>query len=452
LNQYHFGIRFTRDVNTYQHGFKNVITRKFPADDLSDTRKYQNAGKLMKIRVAEGLISARKFVDLYDSSLLMGGWYFPEKTETGNQIWSSPRADIYIKNRDVIKLSGYSPKSQTLVLTLDGSLIYEKRIKGPFAIELQELTQGTLTIDCDETVFPEDARSMGILIHEIRIGNDKVLDFDGDYRRFLKESNLSGYIDEMISIAEARPPETDALFQSTRGLNSSALETWLTENIKDFHMVLGHGIPFATIPVTARYAKAHSIPCALLPHFHYDDDFYHWQSYYEALKQADVVFASPTVSVPGFYDKLNIKTVVVPGGGIRPEEYENVSAKAFNALYPSETPFFLVLGRKSGAKNYQIVISAVEELNSHGLVCNLVMIGRNEDHVDISSKQVLYLGEQPREVVLGALKSCHGLITMSRSESFGIVILEAWMFQKPVIVNQDCPAFLERVQDGENAI
>lgn len=452
LNQYHFGIRFTRDGDTYQHEFENVIIKKFPVDDPSDARTYESALRLMKIRVEEGLLSARRFVDLYDGSLLMGGWYFPEKTETGNQIWSSPRAEIYIKDTDRIKLSGYSPKSQILVVTLNGRPVYKDRIKGRFVIELKDLTQGTLTIECEETVFPEDARSLGLLIHSIRLINNRMLDLDQDYRLFLKHRNLSGYIDEMIAVAKARPRETDALFQSTRGLNSSALEAWLTDSIKDFHLVMGHSIPFATTPITARYAEEQGVPCVLLPHFHYDDEFYHWQSYYQAMGQADIVFASPKVSVSQFYDKLNIRTIVVPGGGINPGEYENVSDKFFRALYPSETPFFLVLGRKSGAKNYQSVVQAVEQLNIHESICNLVMIGRNEDHLDISSKQVTYLGEQSRDVVLGALKTCNGLITMSRSESFGIVILEAWMFQKPVIVNQDCPAFLELVQDGENGI
>jgi glycosyltransferase involved in cell wall biosynthesis len=76
------------------------------------------------------------------------------------------------------------------------------------------------------------------------------------------------------------------------------------------------------------------------------------------------------------------------------------------------------------------------------------MIGREEDNRTIDSKFTHYLGEQPREVVLGALKKSLALVNMSESESFGIVIVEAWMLQKPVIINEQCPAFTELVKDG----
>jgi glycosyltransferase involved in cell wall biosynthesis len=38
---------------------------------------------------------------------------------------------------------------------------------------------------------------------------------------------------------------------------------------------------------------------------------------------------------------------------------------------------------------------------------------------------------------------------MSRSESFGIVLCEAWLFGKPVIANRVCYSFRELVRDGE---
>jgi glycosyltransferase involved in cell wall biosynthesis len=39
---------------------------------------------------------------------------------------------------------------------------------------------------------------------------------------------------------------------------------------------------------------------------------------------------------------------------------------------------------------------------------------------------------------------------MSESESFGIVIVEAWACGKAVIANRACPAFVELVDDGDN--
>lgn len=98
------------------------------------------------------------------------------------------------------------------------------------------------------------------------------------------------------------------------------------------------------------------------------------------------------------------------------------------------------------------IVEAVDKLNQHEHICNLVIIGRDEDNIKINSKHTLYLGEQPREVVLAALKNSYALVSMSESESFGIVIVEAWMQKKPVIINQSCPAFSELVQNNTNGL
>jgi glycosyltransferase involved in cell wall biosynthesis len=58
------------------------------------------------------------------------------------------------------------------------------------------------------------------------------------------------------------------------------------------------------------------------------------------------------------------------------------------------------------------------------------------------------MGVQPRSVVVGGIASCVSLVNLSESESFGIVVLEAWMCKRPVIVNRDCEAFAALVEDG----
>jgi glycosyltransferase involved in cell wall biosynthesis len=78
------------------------------------------------------------------------------------------------------------------------------------------------------------------------------------------------------------------------------------------------------------------------------------------------------------------------------------------------------------------------------------MIGPDEDGRRIDASYVSYLGPQPRAVVLGALHECIALANMSQSESFGIVILEAWMAGKPVAVNRNCLAFQELVVSGRD--
>ena len=124
--------------------------------------------------------------------------------------------------------------------------------------------------------------------------------------------------------------------------------------------------------------------------------------------------------------------------------------EAFRKVLPlAIDKFFLVLGRKTAAKGYQDVIDALDTLSGVQMP-KIVMIGSDDDGVPIEHPSVIYLGRQPDDVVRGALRECLGLINMSRSESFGMVLLQAGLAAKPVLANRDCAAFEDIVADGVN--
>jgi len=450
-NQFHFSIDATRNTSIIEEKFNNVEFKKFRYTELNDRQKQENSKLLMKEWTNESLISANKFTNYYQETILLGGWNFPEKSNNSTQIWSSEYSEIYIKNTKKISIEGYSPTKKTITFKLDTHIVKTQSVNGSFRINLTVSVDSILSVECQGESVPLDIRQLGILVTQIKC-DEKELNLSYLFSDYLKENYLSKYIDELIFIANQRDPKFDEIFQITRGLNSSDLEEYLDENVKDFDIILGHSIPFETATITSKYALKHNKPYTLLPHVHFDDKFYHWGSYYNAMQKADTVFASPAASIEMFYNKLAINTLEVPGGGINKDEYNNISSTQFNQLYKSDKPFFFSLGRKSGAKNYLSVVDAINTINKKEHICNLVMIGRDEDNMKIDSKYTYCLGEQPREVVLGALKECFSLVTMSESESFGIVIVEAWMLKKSVIINDNCPAFRELVDNEINGL
>jgi glycosyltransferase involved in cell wall biosynthesis len=252
-------------------------------------------------------------------------------------------------------------------------------------------------------------------------------------------------------VAQCRDPAADALFAAARGPHSSQMQQWLATHAAGYDAVLVQGIPFDVIPRSVATLAAVPIPPRIvtLPHFHGDDRFYHWRNYYRSFESADkTLLFSPFIA-----ERLGDprKFALVPGGGVRLDEYGDKDARReFVKIHSQANPFFLVLGRKTASKGYRQAILAHQILRQLRSDVDLVLIGPDDDGHLVDAEGVYYLGRQEREAIRGALACCLGLVTMSQSESFGIVLAEAWLFGKPVIANRNCYSFRDLVRHCEN--
>jgi glycosyltransferase involved in cell wall biosynthesis len=317
----------------------------------------------------------------------------------------------------------------------------------------------------EEHHAPGDHRPFGVLLERASVLQDNsgrsreapgevqeiFADLAEENESELRANEFPAWIKSLHNIALRHTDAAEANFAAVRGPHSAALQTWLAGAAANYDAVLVQGIPFDVIPRTVEtLAALPSHPrLVTLPHFHGDDRFYYWRRYLDAFAAADAtLFFSHSIA-----DSLNLgdRAAVVPGGGVRTDEHGDPGAlPRFRAVYPHSNPFFLVLGRKTSSKGYERAIAAQQMLRARGVVVDVALIGPDEDGRPVHGEGVHYLGRQPREVVRGALQACLGLITMSTSESFGIVLCEAWLFGKPVLANRACYSFRELVRDGEN--
>jgi glycosyltransferase involved in cell wall biosynthesis len=457
FNRFHFSCRYTLDASVPKMPFRNTNILKFDVNPLNDKKALKNSREIYSVWMQESIKTSFRYLDEYGEPLLMGGWYYPEWNNNKPEVWSNEEAVVFLGD-DVseVTLTGFSPKKRKLIMTGDNRFVHEKTVSGYFSMVLPLDGSRTLSLKTDPFYADQDPRALGVKISSIELkktgGEIQSVRLDRDYKAYVKERNYPDYIETLIGNALSRDPWVDERFQQTRGPVSRAMESWLEQHAREYDVILGHSIPFHTTITAAEFGKRHGVPVILLPHFHIDDEFYHWRSYYEALTTASKVIAAPQQSIPLFYDKIGASAIDLPGGAVDESEFSAAPVAPFDPLDPFDTPFVLVLGRKSTAKNYQWVVEAVDKLNESGERCKLVIIGKDEDQIPIDSPHAVYLGELPRHQVLAALQACKMLISMSESESFGIVLLEAWMMRKPVIVNEKCSAYMELVEHGVNGL
>lgn len=426
--------------------------------------------------------------------VLLAGFYWPENHDGVLRRWTSPQFSILVPaDATVLRIAGWVAERKHLRVdvllpavasrTNEASIIgaLDRSLDGSFVAAFalpQKLDAmvpgGFLQLRCsvDETQAPGDHRPFGMLLEAVsvlrtvgepaRSGALALLeewkaDFTAENDRVLRAADFPGWVAALHATAAERPPGIDAAFQAVRGPHSTALQDWLAQHGGEYDVVLAQGVPFDLVPSTVATLAALPRPPRIvtLPHFHADDRFYHWHRFTESFARADATLLF-TPSLPALLggDAMSGRFAVVPGGGVREDEHGDPTARwRFAEVHRSDRPFFLVLGRKTGSKGYRRVLAAHRALRDRNPgTPDLVLIGPDEDGQPVQAPGVAYLGRQPREVIRGALGACIALITMSESESFGIVLCEAWLFGRPVIANRACYSFRDLVSDGETGL
>ena len=156
--------------------------------------------------------------------------------------------------------------------------------------------------------------------------------------------------------------------------------------------------------------------------------------------------------------------VIVQSHSINAQLYERASGAEVERHFPALTghPFLLVLGRLDPVKNQQWLLEQAPALLRRHPEMRFVFAGActNEAYGETLRTTVRTLGLEDRVLLagglppedprlIGLLQRATALVVPSQSETFGLVILEAWAAGTTVISSRTSGA-LGLVRDGEN--
>jgi glycosyltransferase involved in cell wall biosynthesis len=153
---------------------------------------------------------------------------------------------------------------------------------------------------------------------------------------------------------------------------------------------------------------------------------------------------------------LNDDKFVKLGLGIFPEELSGGDGQRFRKKYKlGDIPIVLYLGAKVKDKGVFNLVRASERVWKSGEKFKLVLAGNRTKEFDqfwascsdSAKENILMFDYIEESEKLDLLDACDLFSMISKSDSYGIVYLEAWTYKKPVLAC-NTPVFEEIVDDG----
>jgi len=260
-------------------------------------------------------------------------------------------------------------------------------------------------------------------------------------RRWEREGLVGGAFEEFLAAANGRPRRYDWMSALGRGPTSIGLLRGIARESDHFDLILVGYAPFAMTGQVTLLARALRKPVVVLPLFHANDRYHHFRSVYRSFERADRVLVQTPYAVDLFRRAFPRSAPVEIGVGVEPDDFRDdvVSGGRFRARHGlGDRPIVLMVGRKEPGKRWDLAARAIDLVRRSD--ATLVLIGRDIDGQPIESSRVRYVEEVDDQELRDAYDACDLLVHPSENESFGFVLLEAWMRRKPVIGSRSCGA------------
>lgn len=293
-----------------------------------------------------------------------------------------------------------------------------------------------------------DFRTLGAFVWSVWVNGAEAVEADmaRDFRA-LGRSDLAGFQRLLVESALARPERLDRTFLHLRGPVSRGLAGAVRASRAD--AVIHANLPWWNVGLVRPGDD-------LLAFWHIDDDYYFWRPFINAARRARLVLAATPYSAGEFFPSIGASSLFV-GPPVWYEDPDPVPSaedilawRGRHGLGRAEQ-LVLAVGRREPSKRMDDIAASVARMRDAGMVVRFVGVGPGESGTALPGDG-LWLGRlDDRELDL-AYRACDVLCFLSESESFGIVVPEAWRRGKPVVVNRHNAATASLVRDGADGL
>jgi glycosyltransferase involved in cell wall biosynthesis len=207
-------------------------------------------------------------------------------------------------------------------------------------------------------------------------------------------------------------------------------------------------LDFAMLPVL-RWAEQRGIPHLCTPFVHLGEPGNRQVlRYYSMPHQVDILRRSARVIVQTSLERRFLRAAGVPdermrtiGVGVTPAELSGGDGARFRREQQIEGPIVLTIGTAAHDKGTPHVVQAMQRLWQQGHRATWVQVGPLMEHFErqyaalpaADRARTRVLGFVPDQVRRDALAAADVFALPSRTDSFGIVYLEAWCYGLPVV-------------------
>jgi glycogen(starch) synthase len=217
-----------------------------------------------------------------------------------------------------------------------------------------------------------------------------------------------------------------------------------------YDVVHAFNFPFDSLVYAAfRFAHKRRIPFIITPLIHLGEPdneivrkHYTMQHQIAMMKESDKVIVQTQIE-QDYLAKRGVpeEKMVKVGVGVNADEISGGSGHRFREKYHIKGPIVFQLGAQAYDKGSQHTVEAMIQLWERGYDASLILAGPPMDHFlcyfealpDEVRRKCHLLGFIPDEDKRDLLDAGDVFVMPSRTDSFGIVYLESWLYKKPVI-------------------